>query len=690
MRRSLPLLLLALAACDRPDARAGSDRAAAPDTARDLRGEVPMEFVSHVAITPAGTLWLVGALDQRYTADSITGDWRPAPGTPAEPPEVDWEDPAHQFDFDAQFRLPRPERVDFFDGDTAFGSGRLNAGNLDLHDAIYRTTDGGRTWQPVSFGDDAWIYTVFVGRGGQAWMGGSSGRLHHTRDYARTWTHLSTPFDDRTRLKAIHVEPDGFAIAGALGNAIKLTTDGGRTWRAVPTPRDQRAGPLQPEEGEDGWTEAVAVVGGRLLALQDGSLFHSAREPVRWQHVPGVAVLVRDPWTGDLYGLDAERRPLRIHPDLRVERLSDEPLHARPRHLAAHRGTLYALDEDEGLFAFRPGRRVYTRPVTSAHRVRRVDRARHDGSRLWGATAHHVYGSDDGGRTWHRLAMLPFPAAGLALAPPDEALLWDGRGAAVRVARGGRRARPVETLRGWDVVGVIQTDTAWYAYGGRRHEAAERTDAGQTFYGGGTGGTRPHGFLLASRDRGRTWSRVDEWAEGGAAAVFVHPTGQVTLFSYLGGVRRLEPADGGFRARNVLLPTDGNARRMPYVQVPTALHFDAGGRAGFVDGTVHNGVPRRFRTADGGATWRQEEPPQLYVGMVSVPGGHAAWTRDAVRFLGPDAEREVFRLPADVGIPAPRISEVSAAPGGRLLVDVRDGRAYYLVDPAAGTSRRLR
>ncbi|HVG45888.1 MAG TPA: hypothetical protein VM890_14200, partial [Longimicrobium sp.] len=233
-------------------------------------------------------------------------------------------------------------------------------------------------------------------------------------------------------------------------------------------------------------------------------------------------------------------------------------------------------------------------------------------------------------------------------------------------------------LRGYDVVGVVAGDSLWVAFGGRQYESAERVDVARTFYPGEFAGTRQNGFVHVSRDRGRTWTRADEWPEHGVSAVFVHPDGRITLLSYLGSVRRLTPAGTGYRAETLVTTTPQNRDAVPYVQEAGGLYFH--GDEGWLDGWIHHLGNRRYVTRDGGRTWKRVPVrSRHYQALFPVRGGWVGSTGHRLFWIAGAAEREVFdaggREPRhDAEGDLPPIRDAAGAPDGSVTVLLRSGQ----------------
>lgn len=619
-------------------------------------GPTPVELevvgrVSRISVSPSGRLWLTTYMGNTYHADSVGGYWRYGPIQGAEPDSM----PLISDHLDA---------VTFFTPDTAFLWGHIGAELMTDRGLVLRTTDGGATWDSVAIAGGGWIHDAVATPAGEAWMGGSSGLLLYTADFGASWTVRSRPFRSQLIALDMDARGVGLAGSideglratrdgGATWRSIPTPQRQGRyppppreeyeedvdeegiesaapdtgrtpveevdttvaeprsmaaeedTVPLVPSMRERAAADTFPDPGTEGGQDRIDRVGvfrGRAVIAQGGHVFHSALDSIDWRPLPGDTLVLftvsRD--GAELAGVTRDGRLVRYDAALRPSVVPGARI-ASPVDLVARGGVLYAVDEHDAVY--RVDERGLRRgsPLTREHPLRAVAQVRREGARLWGTTASHVYTSDDDGRTWARRGDVPFSIRGFAVRGADELLMWDGHGSNVLFDARTGASRTVESLNGDDVVGVVRRDTLWAAFGGRQYESAGRVEVSRTFFSGEFAGTRPHGFVYLSRDRGATWTRVDTWPDAGVAQLWMHPDGGMVLFSWLGSVRGVTRRGAGWSAETLHAATRSPAT--PYVEQPLAAYFtDA--RHGWVSGNIHNMGFHAFGTEDGGRTWR--------------------------------------------------------------------------------------
>jgi hypothetical protein len=295
---------------------------------------------------------------------------------------------------------------------------------------------------------------------------------------------------------------------------------------------------------------------------------------------------------------------------------------------------------------------------------------RRRGDVLWGVTPHHVYHSRDGGQSWCRIGQVAFDIGGFAVKDDDRILLWDGHGTNALFDRRTGQAQAVAGLQEDDVIDVLTLPGLWVAYGGRQFETAQRIEVARSFVTGQFRGSRENGFVYVSRDDGDTWARIDEWREGGVARIFVAPDGHMLLLSYLGSVRRLDRSEAAYRGTNLLLADDGNRDRVPYLEHPEALYF-ADDRTGYVGGWIHYLGDRRFKTTDGGRTWKEIREVEFpYRLLVPCHGGYVASDLRRVVVLRGGAIEPLAAAPRLLAEAKGRVSDLSVDDSGGILLEV--------------------
>lgn len=150
--------------------------------------------------------------------------------------QLEWE--ASVVDADQGFR-----GLDAVDGRTAWVSGgSLTEGGAG---SVWRTTDGGRTWQDVSPPDsDGLMFRDVEARGARtasvlAIGPGEASRIYRTTDGGLTWTETFRNTDEAAFYNCMDFYPGGrhgLAVSDPVDGRFRIlrTDDGGRSWERLP------------------------------------------------------------------------------------------------------------------------------------------------------------------------------------------------------------------------------------------------------------------------------------------------------------------------------------------------------------------------------------------------------------------------------------------------------------------------
>ncbi len=139
------------------------------------------------------------------------------------------------------------------------GSGENNSQrSVSYGDGVYKTTDGGKSWSNMGLKDSEHIGmivvdprdsdVVYVAAQGPLWNAGGDRGLYKTTDGGATWERV-LHIDDDTGVSEIHMDPRDpdtlYAVAyqrrrhvwvllnGGPASGVHKSTDGGKTWKAI-------------------------------------------------------------------------------------------------------------------------------------------------------------------------------------------------------------------------------------------------------------------------------------------------------------------------------------------------------------------------------------------------------------------------------------------------------------------------
>jgi photosystem II stability/assembly factor-like uncharacterized protein len=175
----------------------------------------------------------------------------------------------------------------------------------DLNNALSRTTDGGESWQQVTFPttEPAFVTSICALDGETAWLtyveysgGVQSGNfVHKTIDGGQTWDLVNTGIVVFVNFIYMWNSQEGIVVGDPDDDSFEIlkTTDGGMTWnRILNVPSAQIE--------EYIWADNYSVVGNQLwFATTSGRIYHSPDLGEHWD-VWDSPVDGRNPWQMDV------------------------------------------------------------------------------------------------------------------------------------------------------------------------------------------------------------------------------------------------------------------------------------------------------------------------------------------------------------------------------------------------------
>jgi hypothetical protein len=266
-------------------------------------------------------------------------------------------------------------------------------------DGILRSEDGGRTWTGANAGLlDLTAITVALSpcfKEDRTGFAGTASGLYRTRNGAKSWRSVETGLDEPA-VQTLLVSGDGLVLAGTEAHGLLRSTDGGTSWHSPPTLNEGGVAALARTET----TFAAATQNGIALSRDAGETWQTvdtAREE------PALSLIFED--EALLVGLH-RRGVIRSHDRGTTWRPAIDGLSARldtelvlSQQFASDR-TLYVGGLEEGV-------RVSTDAgVTWEERsagleVTVYSLAGSATNSLFAATSAGIYATDDRAQTWH-------------------------------------------------------------------------------------------------------------------------------------------------------------------------------------------------------------------------------------------------------------------------------------------------
>jgi photosystem II stability/assembly factor-like uncharacterized protein len=181
-------------------------------------------------------------------------------------------------------------------------SGR-NGDNIIVDSVIYKTTDGGFTWQrQMSPTRQELIHLDFADEK-HGWIVGSRGTILYTGDGGETWVQQRSRTDATLYHVEFRSEKRGWAV-GERGTIIR-TSDGGDTWATAPTTVRSTLLSVQFLNDDDGWSVGR---GGTILRSGDGGLTWVRQEAGTNQNLYALFLDKKNGWAVGADGLVLQYR----------------------------------------------------------------------------------------------------------------------------------------------------------------------------------------------------------------------------------------------------------------------------------------------------------------------------------------------------------------------------------------------
>lgn len=286
--RVLPLFTIAAVAAFASASSSAADGSANPFEQLELRGIGPAVMggrVSDFAFNPARR-------QEFYAAHAVGGLWKTTNNG------ITW---TPVFDHEGAYSIGVVS-IDPSNPNTVWvGTGENNSQrSVAYGDGVYRSLDGGQSWHNMGLAQSEHISQIYidpddslhllVAAQGPLWSPGGDRGLYRTTDGGQTWQRILET-DEYTGVNEFVVHPDNpdhiiasavqrgrhvwGIVGGGPGSALYKTTDGGRTWREI------EAGIPSGEKGRIGLAMAPSapnIVYAMIFAEEDKSGFYRSTD----------------------------------------------------------------------------------------------------------------------------------------------------------------------------------------------------------------------------------------------------------------------------------------------------------------------------------------------------------------------------------------------------------------------------
>ncbi len=146
---------------------------------------------------------------------------------------------------------------------TAAGHAWLYGGGA----VIFRTRDGGRTWQPLARPANVFIYDL-KGAGGWLTIATDAG-LFLSEDADQHWRPIASAAGSPSPPRMAPASAPGVLLMPTSAGAVRISSDAGQPWTAVPLPG---AGP------DAGYPAVAVAADGRTMLAGEGGVFDCGRQ----------------------------------------------------------------------------------------------------------------------------------------------------------------------------------------------------------------------------------------------------------------------------------------------------------------------------------------------------------------------------------------------------------------------------
>lgn len=380
---------------------------------KDIRAELAIEgLVKEVSVSPNEKIWLTGGHVISYT-NSMDSNWHYAKALYA---------PKDDYDYGG----PKIKRISFFNEDTAIMTGYISASKDDMKkNGYYLTMDGGKTWKLLDFGGDAWIYDIYVNSKGHAWMGGSSGNIHYSKDYGQHWEKLNSPYNSSTRTHYIFMKSNTEGISCALGNGIYQTSDNWNSSKKIETPLDQKKY-ANKNNATDDRVEKVQLWNDYIVVNQRQQIFYTKVDKVDWKKFPReVIAFDLDEGSNTLFAITDSLEIVEFYTPTKYKKVTNERLPYSPQYINVVNHSLYVLGS--GVYKVSSKGVEQSFLYTTDRKIADPYKKKNGVNLTWGVSwGGHLYISDAGKGNWYREAVLDFNVQDITLLSDSVAVFWDG------------------------------------------------------------------------------------------------------------------------------------------------------------------------------------------------------------------------------------------------------------------------
>jgi hypothetical protein len=310
-------------------------------------------------------------------------------------------------------------------------------GNIALekwgaNNGIYQTNDGGKSWKSIDFAGDMWVYDAFVDSNGNAWIGGSSGKLHYSDNFSTNWIVCPAPNNPSIRIKSIFMSDSLNGILGTTGhygnskeNYLYTTTDNWKTCTPLITPFSQ--GKID-SDGKGLDVDEVYIWNDYYIVKQGHDYFFSYKLKLSWEKLhPHLQKISIDKISKSIYGITDSLKIIEIRDFKNYVIINTGLVKRKPKTFKSVNDCIYILDEDDELYKINKilaeSTLLYSKDIQITPPIIQDT---YDEVKA-GVEYKQILLFDNIQNKWYRSGSVDFYIQAFYLKNNTEAILWDGK-----------------------------------------------------------------------------------------------------------------------------------------------------------------------------------------------------------------------------------------------------------------------
>ncbi|MCG8574547.1 MAG: hypothetical protein MI810_06660, partial [Flavobacteriales bacterium] len=290
----------------------------------------PRGYITELGISPSGEIWMASKAGQVYYTKEFGDLWHIGPFGSLDP---------SNFSSGKTF-----ERINFLSEEVAILSGFIQENGRQ--NFVYRSEDGGKSWEKVVFGKSSWIDAAYFTEDGKGWMSGSSQLIYYTQDYGESWVSKDkVEKKGNLRFSTIHFSKDQkVGLFGSFWNKVYRTKDNCENWEDIETPLQQKKyTKISAKKRPD--IRKIRILGDHYLINQEGRIFYSKADEIDWVRLPSIIDFeVSDDYA---YFITNDLKVQLINEQLKEIWTSENTLINSPKAVKVIDSTLYAFTGDK-------------------------------------------------------------------------------------------------------------------------------------------------------------------------------------------------------------------------------------------------------------------------------------------------------------------------------------------------------